>query len=321
MNAPNQTVDDQQDLFGEEIVEGQVNSGGILSLDPAFLDEQQEEVAEQLESTGPETPDVTTEENAPEWADPTKPDLDVESAAKHWKKRHNDSQRYISKIKQQYGGITPDQVQNLLALQKVISRSPQLMDQVYAAIDGRPVTPANNPAPEPEVVKPPEDFNPSDIYDPSTESGRWWLQQEQRRTQQLENRILQGVTSLISEDRKQTAIAQQKAARQHEFTQFATANSLTQEEQIEFEEFVTKGPGRQVTLEDMFKFYRLLREGEIESRPAVDITSHIEKAKKPVVPPTANLGPQKNLTNTPDDDSFGNSLLQAQRSNRIVITK
>lgn len=318
METANQTVD-QQELFGEEIAP-ESHSAGALTPDPAFLDE----TTEQPESAAPATPDITAEQALPEWADPTKPDLDVESAARHWKKRHGDSQRYISKLKEQYGGMTPEHVQNLTALQRVISRDRNLMDQVYAAIEGRPTAAGtwssdHNPEPEPERIEPPEDFNPADIYDPATPSGKWHLEQEGRRMQNLEKRILQGVTSLIGEERKQTLAAQQKSARQQEFAQFIAKNGLTQEEQVDFQEFVTKGPGRQVTLDDMFKFYRLLRDEELP-RPAVDIAGHIEKAKQAVVPPTVNPGIARNPAAQPEDE-FGASLLTAQRRNRIVVNK
>lgn len=306
------------DLFGSEIAEDndQTHLPNVPVVESPEQQRTPQDISDEQEGKVSGQPPKPESQNPP-WVDPNKPDLKPEEAAEHWKKRHTDASRYIKKLQNQYGGITPEQAHNLLALQNVISRSPELMNQVQDLLEGK--SNGSSEQKQVEYEQPPEDFNPQEMYDPTTPSGKWYQRQETARLDALKKDMLSGVAQMLQQRDQKLTQAQKMTARQRELQSFVTQRQLTPEEAADFQMFVSKGPGRPISLDDMYKFYQVVSNdepgGNQEVTKSLNWDEIVEKGKKNVSP-TKNPGaPQHDK----QEDDFGKSLVESVRRRKITI--
>lgn len=200
-----------------------------------------------------------TSEDMPDWIDPSKPTLtDPKEAALHWKKRHQDSQQYIEQLTEQvkaFEGLTPEYVENLRVVETVLKNNPDILNMLYERTTGPQNGNQSVPQQAQSMPQPPEFFDPAEMFDPSTPSGQWYAQVQQAKEQEL----LQKFSKVLEEREQQRMLAEQARQRQQQLQSFYEQNKIDDTTRREFEQFLENGPGRELTYEDKFKFFQLLK--------------------------------------------------------------
>lgn len=240
-----------------------------------------------------------------------------------WEKRYKDLQSYTDrKLSESNRKIEEAQARyrELDALESHIKANPDLINVLEASLTGRPIQPQQNQmTPQVQMPQKPENFDPMEIYDPSTPSGRWYATLQEAQQQKL-------VSSITSEvDRRFKALeAQQQAMRQEEirrrqsqevqekFDRFFQSRDFTPEEKDEFLEFVQKGPQRQPTLDDLYAWHAIMKGTQQQGTPDVDIDSRIKQAKNGAPPPITSIGSQS-ADQLTEDQLFSRALLEGGR--------
>ena len=249
------------DLFGDAVPpeesgnpadEGTPRQGFFEDVDfndTTLAGDDKNTAAQEGEATPPAT---ETEPQQPTWIDPTKPDLTPEQAAEHWKNRHVNSQEFITKLQGQigqYGEMSPEYIRQLQSVESLLSQNPDLIDQLYNRASG-----AQEPT-QPQPVKVPEYYDASEALDPSTQSGQWKAQQDQLQQQALLGEVRNVISETLS--RRDEAQRQREivAARNSELAALQTNYGMDQAEAAQFGQFLKSGSGRELTLEDKYRFY------------------------------------------------------------------
>lgn len=309
--APEEGTQDQS-LFGEEVspIAGNTGEEEVLFA-PGYFEEvpQDGKVAEDNDN---KTDNDKLKDPVP-WIDPTKPDMTVDEAAAHWKKRHTDSQRYIEDLKHkvdEYGDVNPEYLRQLKSVESLLRENPDVLDTLYnrVAPGEKEETPRQR-----QAVQVPDFYDPQDAYDPRTRSGEWRLQQEQTRFDQMASQF-GGVINEAFEKRDQAAAAAEaEKTRREEAEGFYKENGVAEEDRARFEDFLSRGPGRDITIEDKYLFYKAIsgdvRPGVIEGKPnpVAEKINQIQQARRL---PSADPPPGALKKEMTDEEAFTEGLKQ-----------
>jgi len=269
----------KQGLFvdADDHVDNNVTTGGVGldSMEP--LEDSFEEI-------------VNEDEPEQDWKDPTKPELSAEETALHLKKRLEDSQAYIEELKGKTKDVNLEEVEQLKALKHVIENDPELLSQVTQRVTGKKI-PASDPGYVPQrqawnMPKPPEDFDPQEMHDPNTESGKWFYGLQQSQQQQIRDEVERLVNSKLGRYQEAQVNAQKSKALQD----FVQQKKIDDKEREAFEAFMQKGPSRELTPKDMFQIYSLIERGQISGqKSSTDIDKKFEQVTKTARPSAANV--------------------------------
>jgi len=272
-NVQEQDQGAELNLFGEEVSPEDSNpvvedGHGTHYVMDEFEDPSLESQEEVVDEPASESVDGEQEPEAelPAWVDPTKPDLPVEEAAVHWKERHANSQKYIEELKgkvEQYGQYSPERLEQLRNVEYLLQQNPQLIDSLY----GKETAPQAQPAAESEPVQVPEWYDPMDAYDPTTKSGKWRVQQEQLQQQALLQQVQSTVSEALSQRDQEFERRQLMERRRSDMESLYEKHALDHAERAGFEQFLTNGPGRDLTMEDKYNFYKILTSQQDQQQP------------------------------------------------------
>lgn len=257
-----------------------------------------------------------TEPQTASWVDPTKPDLTPEQAADHWKNRHVNSQEFITKLQGQigqYGDMSPEYIRQLQSVEGLLSQNPDLIDQLYNRASG-----AQEPT-QPQPVKVPEYYDASEALDPSTQSGQWKAQQDQLQQQTLLGEVRNVISETLSKRDEAQKQREMVAARNSELASLQTTYGMDQAEAAQFGQFLKSGPGRELTLEDKYRFYLSLNniqtpQGQAPQAqtPALDTKiNEIQSTTRKPSPGTTPTGGQ--LQDLNPQEVFNRGLLNVAR--------
>lgn len=339
-------MSDQEQLSPEEIAVEQPGMEIIPSFEDEFesLQHNDEEenflgsdfFADDDMPTGA-TPDVTTNKTAQ--TEPVKEEVAQPQVDTNWEKRYKDLQSYHDKKRTeleqqvaQYQGINTEEYRQLMALKNVITDDPEILGTIERKLSGK--TPqagtATQQVPQmPQIQLPPKpmDFDPIDAYDLSTPSGQWMQQVEQVKQAQLlqsMQQMIQQQTQSIAPSIMQTLQQQQQAETKRRQEQQARQEFLnrhqdmTQQELEQFENFVAKGPGRQITQEDLYKFYKILNSEPSNGTQNIQQQSIDSKlVSKATVPPSVTRIPSTQSQSASPENDFGMSLLANSKRREI----
>lgn len=239
-----------------------------------------------------------------------------------YEKRYKDLQSYTDKklaeMKRQRDS-EQQRYQELMALEQHIKANPDLINVLEASLTGKPIQ-ATPQVMSMQVQVPPKpaDFDPTEIYDPSTPSGQWYGNLQ--KAQQME--LVSSITSEIDKrfqalEAKQQALRQQELQRQQamevkqKFDHFFQEKNLELEERDEFLEFVQRGPQKQPTLEDLYLWYKAMK-GTPQGTPDIDIDSRITQARKDAPHSITSVG-SKAAEQLTEDQAFSQLLMQGGR--------
>jgi hypothetical protein len=239
-----------------------------------------------------------------------------------YEKRYKDLQSYTDKklaeMKRERQN-EQQRYQELMALEQHIKANPDLINILEASLTGKPIQATPHPVSQVQVPPKPVDFDPTEIYDPSTPSGQWYGALQ--KAQQLE--LVSSITSEVDKrfqalEEKQQALKQQELQRlqamevKQKFDQFFQARNLELEERDEFLEFVQRGPQKQPTLDDLYLWYRAMKGTPSQGTPDVDIDSRIAQARKDAPPSITSVG-SKAADQLTEDQAFSQLLMQGGR--------
>jgi hypothetical protein len=127
-------------------------------------------------------------------------------------------------------------------VQALIAQNQQLQAMVLQQAN-TPQAPAQ-PALQPPTM--PANFNPMDVYDPETESGKWHIANEEYKSKKL----LADVGTVFKEEIGQV---QQATQFDQKLNAFAAAQGMTPQQALEFKEFLDKPKADMDTLYEVYK--------------------------------------------------------------------
>lgn len=285
--------------------------------------EEVDEPAPQEETDAPEEeqseePQKTEE---PKKTEPAKP-VD-------WEKRYKDLQSYHdvtkktleTKLHEVESGaklpIPKEEIEGLTALRDFMANDPEVMDFVQKRLAGGGTPKGTVQQPQIQYPQRPSDFDPLDVYDPSTPSGQWFAQVEAIKQQQMlsqvqnivEQKTAQSSQTLLQQFEQRRIEEQRRQEQQRQVNEFWNRHTeLSPQERDEFIAFVKQGPKTQVTMDHLYQLWRVMSDGSMQDtrRAPVDIESKIKNAQ--TAPPSMSSIPsgEEELS---EDDMFSMSMI------------
>jgi len=143
---------------------------------------------------------------------------------------------------QQQGGQATPQLdpvtQQLLKQNQLMAQQLQALTQAVAS--------QQQQASAPQPPKRPENFNPHDMFNPDTETGKWYQAQRE-----YENReLLQNVGSIMKEE---IGKVKQESTYDQQIQQFANQKGISYEEAVQFKQFMDDPQADLNTLYEVFR--------------------------------------------------------------------
>lgn len=257
--------------------------------------------------------------------------IDYQKEYETAEKRRRDLQSYHDKVRTDlenqlkiYGQIDVNEYKDLKALKTALVNHPDLLDAVQSRLTGQtPPTAQSQPIqPQAQLQLPamPADFDPYDMFNPSTNTGRWYA--ETRRieqaaiAEQLANIVTSKLTKSQQQQLQEEARRQEALKGQQELEGFLVTvdDPATRDE---FLHFIAEGPKsiglpEKPDVRTLFSLYQLLKTGSVAQQTSAQqsLTATLDsKIKQSQAAPITNI----NLANITGQDTTPQPLSESEQ--------
>jgi len=317
----------EQPLEGDEFIQGSETTLDLADqLQKALLGEVPEGVIEAEEE--PAEPEVSTpedEEVAKEAVEQAAEAQDEE----FWTEEEFEQalDEYLEKV--EGSGEIPEEYQQAKQFVDMIQSNPEMyaafLDSLKSTVGGRSEPQGAHEQQEavprleiPDVPKP-EDFDPTEAFDPNTPSGRWVYSQIAKQIAGSLSPVLEEVTKKVTGVEQFINTLQQREVQQQQQQQVQTvlAEFFGQHKEAEpyaddFIKFLTDP--NDITLEDMWEFFKMKNGIAVEK--AKQVAREVVNREPPQAPPASAVGGRAGKA---QPKSFGDMLTDFLIGNQQVL--